>query len=280
MRIRRPSVAGAFYPSQPDKLKQVIKDCFLHKLGPGKLPIKKNNDRSITSVVCPHAGYIYSGPAAAHCYFNLAEEKQPDTTVILGPNHRGWGSPISMMGEGAWETPLGKIMIDEKTAKKIFNSSNIIDFDETAHVSEHSIEVQLPFLQYVFEDFKFIPISMGYQDLETCIEIGETIAKIAKGQDILIIASSDLSHQESQEVAIKKDRLVIDAVLEMNEIKLQEKVLSNRITTCGYGPISVAIISSKILGSKKSELLSYYTSGDIIGDYRGVVGYASLKISK
>lgn len=280
MRIRRPSVAGAFYPSRPEKLKQVINDCFLHKFGPGKLPSNKNNDRSITSVVCPHAGYIYSGPAAAHCYFYLAEEKQPETTIILGPNHRGWGSPISMMGEGAWETPLGRTLIDEKTAKKIFNSSNIIDIDDSAHIREHSIEVQLPFLQYIFEDFKFIPISMGYQDLETCIEIGETIAKVAEDQDVLIIASSDLSHQESQEVATKKDRLVIEAILEMNEVILQEKVRSNRITTCGYGPISVAIVVSKILGSKNTELLSYYTSGDIIGDYRDVVGYASVKISK
>lgn len=280
MSVRRPSVAGAFYPAKPDRLKQLIENCFIHKLGPGRLPSKRSKNRDTLSIVSPHAGYIYSGPSAAHGYLNLAEQKKPDTIIILGPNHTGWGSPISMMGEGAWDTPLGQVPIDESLAKEIFNKSELIDINETAHTREHSIEVQLPFLQYIYGDFKFIPICMGIQDLETSKEIGDMLAKIGQSNDIIIIASSDLSHQETQETANRKDKLVLDSILELDETKLQKQVFLNRITTCGYGPISTAIVASKLLGAKKAELMSYYTSGDIIGQYSGVVGYASVKISK
>jgi hypothetical protein len=280
MSVRRPSVAGAFYPAKPGRLKKLIENCFNHTLGPGSLPSKRSQNRNILSIVSPHAGYIYSGPSAAHGYFNLAEQKKPDTIIILGPNHTGWGSPISMMGEGAWETPLGHVPINEDLAKEIFNKSELIDLNETAHTREHSIEVQLPFLQYIYGDFKFIPICMGIQDLETSKEIGKTLAKIGQSNDILIIASSDLSHQETQETANRKDKLVLDSILGLDEIELQRQIFLHRITACGYGPISTAVVASKLLGAQKAELLSYYTSGDIIGQYSGVVGYASVKISK
>ena len=280
MSVRRPVVAGAFYPAQPDRLRQQIEQCFNHKLGPGRLPGEPQAKRTIHSVVCPHAGYVYSGPAAAHCYMALAEQEKPETIIVVGPNHTGWGTPVSMMGEGSWETPLGRVPLDTALAKTIFEQSEVIDYDPTAFLREHSVEVQVPFLQYIYGDFKLVPVCMGYQDLETSREIGKAIHLAMEDKNTLVIASTDLTHQERQESANRKDRLVIDAILEMDEEKLQRVVRDHRITTCGYGPVSAALVASKLAGAGEAELLSYYTSGDIIGDYSAVVGYAALKITR
>lgn len=278
MSVRQPAVAGSFYPARPEELKKSIENSFLHDKGPGRLPGEKNQERNIISVICPHAGYQYSGPCAAHIYLHLAEQKTPETVIMLGPNHTGWGSPVSMYGEGSWKTPLGTVEVDEELARELFNNSNVVDYDESAHIREHSLEVQLPFLQYIYEEFKILPITMGYQDLETSIEVGEAISKTILGKKAVILASSDLTHQEPQESANRKDALILDSVKAMDERTLQETVKENRITTCGYGPMSVALIVSKDKGASKAELLQYYTSGDIIRDYRSVVGYASFKI--
>ncbi len=280
MSVRRPVVAGAFYPAQPDRLRQQIEQCFNHQRGPGRLPGETQAKRTIRSVVCPHAGYMYSGPAAAHCYLALAEQETPETVIVIGPNHTGWGTPVSMMGEGSWETPLGRVPLDTALAKEIFEHSEIIDYDHTAFQREHSVEVQVPFLQYIYGGFKLVPICMRYQDLETSREVGKAIHRATEGKNALVIASTDLTHQERQESANRKDRLVIDAILEMDEEKLQRAVREHRITTCGYGPVSAALVASKLAGAGRAELLSYYTSGDIIGDYSAVVGYAALKITR
>lgn len=280
MSVRRPVVAGAFYPAQPERLRKQIESCFNHERGPGRLPGRARAPRNIVSVVCPHAGYVYSGPAAAHSYLALAEQEKPDTVIVLGPNHTGWGTPVSMMAEGSWETPLGRVPLDANLAKAIFNSSDVIDIDETAFMKEHSMEVQVPFLQYIYGEFKLVPICMGYQDLETSREVGEAIHKAAEGKNVIILASTDLTHQETQQSANVKDRMIIDAVLSMDEERLQRVVHENRLTTCGYGPVSAALVASKLRGAKAAELLSYYTSGDIIGDYSGVVGYAAIKITE
>ncbi|HEX9914426.1 MAG TPA: AmmeMemoRadiSam system protein B [Candidatus Bathyarchaeia archaeon] len=280
MSVRRPVVAGSFYPAQPERLRKQIESCFSHERGPGRLPGKARAPRNIVSVVCPHAGYVYSGPAAAHSYLALAEQEKPDTVIVLGPNHTGWGTPVSMMAEGSWETPLGRVPLDANLAKAIFNSSDVIDIDETAFMKEHSIEVQVPFLQYIYGEFKLVPICMGYQDLETSREVGEAIHKAAEGKNVVILASTDLTHQETQQSANVKDRMIIDAVLSMDEERLQRVVHENRLTTCGYGPVSAALVTSKLRGAKGAELLSYYTSGDIIGDYSGVVGYAAVRIAE
>jgi AmmeMemoRadiSam system protein B len=278
--VRRPVVAGAFYPAQPDRLRQQIEQCFSHQLGPGRLPGETHTERTINAVVCPHAGYVYSGSAAAHCYLALAEQEKPETIIVVGPNHTGWGTPVSMMGEGSWETPLGRVPLDTAVAKTIFEQSEIIDYDHTAFLREHSVEVQVPFLQYIYGDFKLVPICMGHQDLETSREVGKAIHRATKDKNTLVIASTDLTHQEPRESANRKDRLVIDAILEMDEEKLQRVVREHRITTCGYGPVSAALVASKLAGASRAELLSYYTSGDIIGDHSAVVGYAALKITR
>jgi len=281
MSVRRPYVAGSFYPSDPQRLRQTIEECFTHRLGPGRLPAKGDKKRTIISIVCPHAGYIYSGPVAAFSYLALSEEKAPEIAVILCPNHTGLGSAVSLMGKGSWETPLGRVKIDSDLSDAIFKASGMIDMDESAHVYEHSIEVQLPFLQYLYGSMiNIVPICMGLQDLETSRNVGEAIAKATKGKNLVVIASTDMTHQESQQSASRKDHLVLDALEAMDEERLQETVQSNRITMCGYGPVSAALIASKRLGADRAEILSYHTSGDITGDQGAVVGYSSAKITR
>ena len=279
MAVRQPAVAGAFYAANPFSLKQQIIDSFNHKLGPGRLP-GDQGDSNISAIVAPHAGFVYSGPSAAHAYLRLAEQEKPDTVIVIGPNHTGRGTPVSIMGEGHWDTPLGSVELDTKLAESIIQSSNVAELDHTAFIREHSVEVQLPFLQFIYPEFKLVPICMGYQDLETSIDLGRAIHEAIKDRNAIIVASSDLNHMESKSVSNKKDKFVLDAIDAMDEVQLQESVKREQITTCGYGPISATLVASKLGGDKFSEILSYYTSGDIIGDDRQVVGYASAIISR
>ncbi|RJS89261.1 AmmeMemoRadiSam system protein B [Candidatus Bathyarchaeota archaeon] len=279
--MRRPIFAGSFYPRDPGELRREIENCFLHRFGPGKLPGEPSAERRTISLVCPHAGYLYSGPVASHAYYRLGQEAAPEVVVILGPNHTGLGSPVSLMAKGEWVTPLGRVEIDEVLAKEVFRASNIIDVDEVAHMNEHSIEVQLPFLQYIYgSGFKLVPICMGFQDLETSREVGRALGTVLRGKNAVLIASSDLSHYVPQRVAEEKDKMVIDAVLSLDEEVLQSRVRSHGISACGYGPISAVLVASKMLGARSAELLSYRTSGDITGDYSAVVGYCSIAISR
>ena len=284
--IRRPAVAGMFYELDPNRLKENIKKCFLHKLGPGKLPEESGNlTPTILGLVAPHAGYIYSGATAAHSYFKLSLEKKPDVIIILGPNHTPLGSGISLMKSGIWKTPLGDVPIDSSVAEAILaaDEGEIIDAESTGHQAEHSIEVQLPFLQFIYKDeFKFVPISMMLQDVRTAKEVGQAIAQGVKnsGLNAVIIASTDFSHYEPHETAQEKDRKAIDAILELNEEKLYDTVSSLSISMCGYGPVMAMLTATKLLGSKDAKLLSYTTSGDTSGNYGQVVGYAAIEITK
>jgi len=227
--------------------------------------------------MAPHAGYLYSGPIAAHSYYKIVEDGFPETFVILCPNHTGLGSGISTMLEGEWETPLGNVQIDTQFAKELIKDSGIIDSDPSSHVQEHSCEVQLPFLQYFSKDFKIVPISMWIQDLETSYEIGKSIKNTAKTlkKDIVVIASSDLTHYKPQNIANKNDMQVLDAVSSMDERLMIKRVMDLNVTMCGYGPVATTIIASKELGAENAEMLKYATSGDLTGDLSAVVGYAS-----
>ncbi len=279
MAIRRPAVAGAFYAASPDKLRKQIIDSFKHKLGAGRLP-EHQTERDILSVVCPHAGYMYSGPAASHSYLALGEQRPPETVVVIGPNHTGWGTPVSIMNEGKWVTPFGDVEIDSDLANKIIEYSPTSRSDESAFIREHSIEVQLPFLQFIYPEFKLVPICMGYQDLDISVELGDAIYEASKDKDIVVVASTDLNHQEPKATNNLKDQYVLDAIKTLDEKQLQESVKRHHITTCGYGPVSASMVYSKHLGASRGEVLSYYTSGDITGDNAAVVGYAAAKITR
>jgi AmmeMemoRadiSam system protein B len=290
-KIRRPTAAGQFYDGSKDNLKETIKECFLNQRGPMKLPEIKKGDKKIIGLIVPHAGYIYSGSIAAHSYNILAKNGFADTFIILGPNHTGMGSGVAVMAEGSWLTPLGEVQINEQVSKNLWK--DIIDNDENAHLYEHSIEVQIPFLQYLANDsqFNFIPISMSMQDFATAEEVGKIIAEEIKKTDknIVIIASSDFSHagfnyhsmppagMRVDKFAEKQDKLAINKILEMNPEGLIETVLENNITMCGYGPIASMLVASKILGAKKSELLKYGTSYEVHPS-SSCVGYGAFAI--
>lgn len=282
--IRKPAVAGIFYKSNPDYLKKQIEWCFKHPIGPGKIP-EMGSKREIKGVIAPHAGYAYSGPVAAHSYSRIVEDGFPDTFVIIAPNHTGLGSSVSAMIQGEWETPLGNVEIDEQFAEKLVKDTLIIDADASAHIHEHSLEVQLPFLQYFSKcpntscsvDFKIVPVSMWMQDMETSTEIGKSIKKTteALGRDVVVIASSDMTHYKPQSIAKKDDTRVIDAIKIMDEKLMIKRIMDLNVTMCGYGPVAAAMVASKELGAENAEILKYATSGDITGDMSAVVGYAS-----
>jgi len=281
VKIRRPCQAGSFYAGTPEALKRQIEDCFTHKLGPGKTPIVQEGLRNIVGLVCPHAGYMYSGPVAAHSYFKLAADGMPSVIVIFGPNHTGQGSGLAVVKEGVWRTPLGDVQIDEETANQILHKSKIIDIDELAHVFEHSIEVQLPFLQYLYgSTFKFVPISFLMQDFESSFEVGQAVAEALDGKNALIIASTDMTHYEPHDATEKKDKKALSALEKLDEREFYSTVEGYHITACGYGPVVALITAAKLLGAKKGKILCYKTSGDITGDYSAVVGYASVAVTK
>jgi AmmeMemoRadiSam system protein B len=282
LRIRRPAVAGSWYAGTSKNLRKQIEELFTNRLGPGSLPqISRDGSRKIVGLVVPHAGYMASGPVAAHAYHYLAKDGKPDVIVVFGPNHTGKGSALSLMKEGAWSTPLGDIEIDTDTANRILRESTIIDVDDKAHSYEHSIELQLPFLQYLYgSDLKFVPLCFMIQDLKSSREVGKAVAKALRGKNALIIASSDMTHYEPQERAEKKDKMAIEAALGMNEEQYHNTVKVYGISTCGYGPTIATITAAKELLAKKAQLLCYKTSGDILGDSSAVVGYASIAFMK
>jgi AmmeMemoRadiSam system protein B len=280
--IRRPVVAGTFYEGTAEALRFQIDGCFLHRFGPGKLPVVDlSGPRNILGLVCPHAGYVYSGPIAAKAYFSLAFDGRPDVIVVLGPNHTGYGNPLSAMREGVWQTPLGDVQIDTEIADLIAAETGILDFDEIAHRHEHSIEVQLPFLQYLYgNQFKFVPICFLMQDLQTATEIGKALAEVLANKNAVVVASSDFTHYESQERVEKKDFDALKAVEKLDEKEFYQTLESQNISACGYAPISALITYSKSLGARKAEVLTHKTSGDITGDKTSVVGYAAVAIKK
>ena len=281
--MRRPAVAGQFYPSDPEKLLEMIR-WALSEVGVPKIPSPNpTGPRNILTIVVPHAGYKYSGPTAASAFNCLAGDGRPSSFLVLGPNHRGDGPLVSIMTTGRWSTPLGDVEVDDELATAIVEGSELFQADASAHDKEHSIEVQLPFIQSIFEEgFGIVPIALKAQDLETSRRLGESIASSvqALGRDAVVVASSDLTHYERQASANKKDRLVIDAILKMDEALLFDRVISHRISMCGFGTVMAAISASKLWNAERAKLLDYRTSGDMTGDYSEVVGYASLVITR
>ncbi|MFQ5940638.1 MAG: AmmeMemoRadiSam system protein B [Nitrososphaerales archaeon] len=278
MRVRKPAVAGSFYPDSNHDLLQMIEKCFSHSYGPQKKPPAdrdRDKDRKIIGMVCPHAGYMYSGPVAANSYY-AASSLKIDLVVMIGPNHYGVGSGVATMKEGSWETPLGSISVDTKAAEKVVKISGIIDFDDDAHKEDHCLEVQLPMLQYIYKDFEIVPIIMWMQDKDTADDVGKAVAEIVKDRNYLLIASSDFTHYEPNEEAHRKDNELIKTILELDVNKYYTVLRRLQVSACGYGAIASIMIASKILGAKKGELLKYATSGDVVDKKDSVVGYGSI----
>jgi len=275
--MRKPVVSGMFYAGTPEGLKEQIEWCYEHELGPGGIPqVNGEGPREIVAVVVPHAGYYYSGPVAAHAYKELASDGIFDTAVILGPNHTGYGSLVSVWTENSWKTPLGEVKIDEKLAKNLLGK--VIKADKAAHRYEHSIEVQLPWLQHLYEKLEIVPIAMLAQDIETAREVGKAISKASN--NIIVIASSDFTHYEPHSIATEKDKAMIEAILNLDEEELYKRRELLNSTMCGFGPVASAIVAAKEMGAKTANLLKYATSGDTTGDFSQVVGYGSIVVRR
>jgi len=283
MQTRNPAVAGAFYPYDNEGLKEMIKN-FLEKT--------KIERRNTIGIVAPHAGYVYCGKTMAAVYNSVAHGFE--TVVLLGPNHGGIGTGVATSLE-AWKTPLGSLKPDEDFVRDISRDS-IITEDPKSHWREHSIEVQLPWLQYRFKDFKIVPISINpvYFDLDTCKEIGTKISEVATylRRKVLIVASSDFTHYGSMysygpfrgntEEVLKKiketDMEVINHILKLKPVEVIKKCGEKRLTICGYGGIAAMLFAARELGAKKAELIDYSTSFEVSRSIDAVVGYAGISV--
>ncbi len=271
--MRRPTVAGQFYAGDEKSLRAQIEQCFKGPFGPGEIPKLGPRKRQVLGGVAPHAGYVYSGMVAAHTYARIVEDGFPETFVFVGPNHTGRGSGIAVATED-WQTPLGVAKLDKELAKAI--GKDLVDRDDEAHRGEHSIEVQLPFVQYFSSSFQFVPICMGFQDIDSAVSVGQTIANAIRGKDVVVIASTDMSHYVSPALAKRKDGLAIDAIKRMDSKALYEVVRDEDISMCGYGPVIAAMTAC---AGGKATLLKYANSGDV-HPMAQVVGYASVVIEK
>ncbi|OYT39476.1 MAG: AmmeMemoRadiSam system protein B [Desulfurococcales archaeon ex4484_58] len=282
--IRYPVVAGYFYPKDSIELKDMIKKLFLHRYGPGKEPaISSSRRRETIGYLAPHAGYIYSGPIAAHTYYNLALDGKPETIIVIGTNHTGLGSLVSVYPSGKWITPLGELRVDCELAEEIVYNSELAELDTDAHLEEHSVEVQLPFIQYIFgNDIYILPIVLGLHSYETAEDLAKAINKATTklNRDTIIIASSDLNHYDPYDITVEKDHKAIEKILSLDSREFYETIINNHITVCGPGGIMTLIEYTKIKAHNKNykaELLKYANSGDISGDKSMVVGYASIR---
>ncbi|MCS7104604.1 MAG: MEMO1 family protein [Thermofilaceae archaeon] len=277
MKVRRPVVAGLFYESGRERLLKQLDEAFLK--GPGGKPRAPSYTGKVIGIVAPHAGYVYSGYVAAYGYFELANGGIPETVVLLGPNHHGIGLPVAISEADAWETPLGVLEVDKELAKRLVEWSGVVAFDEGAHKYEHSLEVQLPFLQYTFgEGVKIVPISMYLQNLEVSRRLGHSISRVLTemGVKAYVIASSDFTHYEEASRAVEKDKAAIDAILRLDDGGFYDVVIEKDVSACGIGAIMTLVTVARDLTPSSSKLLKYANSGDVTGDYSSVVGYASI----
>ena len=300
--LRRAAVAGHFYKGTSEALKSQVA---------GYLVPDAEKVRAL-GILSPHAGFMYSGAVAGAVYSSI---ELPKTFVLIGPNHTGLGAPVSLMSSGSWETPLGAVAIDEALAASILSKSPRIHEDTLAHVREHSLEVQLPFIQYLCPTATIVPIQMLDTRLETCLEVGRAVGEAIKGRsqesvvrsqgggtkeqteaknerskpgprtlypvpriDVLIVASSDMSHYERAATAKEKDLKAIQQILNLDPEGLYRVVKNYGITMCGYGPAVAMLVACKLLGATRAELIKYANSGDVSGDYGQVVGYAGIVV--
>jgi len=282
MAVRRPAVAGMFYPGTKTALLKSIEEAF-RRAGVQSIPRPASDGpRKIVGLLCPHAGYMYSGHVAAAAYAKMAEDGSPQTFVVIGPNHTGLGAPVSVFERGSWETPLGLVQIDEDLAGAIIDACPVAEPDQIGHLAEHSVEVQLPFLQAIYGEARMVPVVMLDQTMSASRELGAAIAKActALGRDCVIIASSDLTHYEPAETAERKDRAALDAILKLDEEFLYKVISAMSISMCGYGPTAAMLVAAKALGARTAELVRYSHSGETTGDYGAVVGYASAVVRR
>ncbi len=256
-------VSGRFYPSDPEELRKAIEG-FLGESG---------KEVSIPGIVVPHAGIMYSGKTAGAV---VGKIKVPDTVIIFGPNHTGLGTAVSVYPEGKWETPLGDVEVDSSLAKEIAKNSEYAELDEKAHMSEHSIEVLLPFFQIKNKNMRIVPIAIGTSNIDVVIDIADAIDKSVNGKDILFVASSDFTHYEPEYTAKARDKVAINSIKELDWEKFIQISVDKEMSICGVIPISIVTELSKRRGATSGKLLAYSNSGEMSHDFSNVVTYAGI----
>lgn len=263
--IRKPAVAGQFYPEEPATLQEVVRTYM-----------SDGEQKDYRAIIVPHAGYIYSGKTAGRVF---ASTVVPESVVLMGPNHTGMGARVSLMPSGSWQIPLGTIGIDERLASMLLGSS-VFSADSEAHLYEHSLEVELPFIYMKNPDVSIVPITLMPLSYEECVDVGLSIADTLKtyDRDVLIVVSSDMNHYESEEVTIRKDRLAIEHILKLDPEGLYRTTREENITMCGIVPSVAALVAAKELGATEAVLIEHTTSASTSGDYEHVVGYAGIAI--
>ncbi len=268
--MRIPAVAGQFYPGDAKSLIETLSGLIPDIPTAKKIPA--------LAVISPHAGYIYSGAVAGETF---AQIQIPRDIIIIGPNHHGYGSAVSLMDSGTWEMPCGNIDINEELADLIAINSNSVERDQLAHRLEHSLEVQVPFLQYLRSDIRITPLGVSHISFATCLEVGSAIARAIKAyaKAVLIVASTDMTHYESRNSATRKDGLAMVQIKKLNPQGLYNTVTDNNITMCGIIPTTITLAAAMALGAAKAELIRYTDSGETSGDTSQVVGYAGFVIS-
>ncbi|WP_243371330.1 AmmeMemoRadiSam system protein B [Geotalea sp. SG265] len=265
--IRQPAVAGQFYTDNPDKLRAQLQS----------MVVAAPEREKALGVISPHAGYMYSGAVAGALF---GQVRIPPTVVILGPNHHGIGARAALFPEGSWQTPLGSVPIDSVLAGLIRKHAPLVEADHKAHLFEHSLEVQLPFLQFLRPDVTVVPLCLGFGDFKSCQILGSGIAAAIREYDkeVLIVASSDMSHYESAAAAKKKDEQALEKALSLDGEGLLQVCREKDVTMCGAVPATVMLVAAKSLGATTARLVRYATSGDVTGDNRQVVAYAAMTV--
>lgn len=272
---RSPYYAGSFYPKHTCDLIELLHFCFNKSIfGPKK---KQIINTKIFGIIVPHGAYIFSGAISANAFFEIAS-LNIDTFILIGPDHHGIGKRISVTSEGYWQTPLGDVLIDNTITNDLKRSCDFIEEDNIVHQIEHSLEIQVPFIQYSFgNSFTIVPLLLRDQDIETSMLLGNLIAKYSARKNVMIIASSCLTHYESNSSVQKKDFQMIKSIESLNIESFYQSLMNLKASVCGYGAIASLMRAVQILGSKKGELLRYATSGDVTSDNKNtVVGYASI----
>jgi len=265
---RKAAVAGQFYHDSSARLSHQVQQYVTHNLP---------REHAI-GILSPHAGLIYSGAVAGEVYSRISF---PETFLLIGPNHTGLGAKVALMSGGEWEIPTGLFSIDERLSQKILLNTPLVSGDSQAHLFEHSLEVQLPFIAAFSKSSKIVPLTVMSATLNECMSMGEGIAKAIRSSDypVVIVASSDMSHYVTDSVARKKDKMAIDRMLSLDPEGLFETVRKEQISMCGYLPATIMLFAAKLLGARGAKLIKYATSGDVSGDYDAVVGYAGIIVS-
>ena len=269
--LRYPAVAGRFYPGNPDELRAEARGYLTQAASTNQAPVRA------LGCIAPHAGYMYSGHVAGAVF---ARVEVPRRCIVLCPNHTGVGRALAIMSEGAWQTPLGDVPIDTELAESLKRRFPALQEDSSAHRAEHAAEVELPFLLLRQPELQFVPIAVGTGQFEVLEELGKAVADViaAQSEPVLMVASSDMNHYESDVVTRAKDHRAIERILTLDPRGLFDVVTQQDISMCGFGPAVAMLTAARRLGAKSAELVKYATSGDISGDRNMVVGYAGIVV--